>query len=49
MFGKTEVPKKSLHHTVLSIDLFGVPEFIAKYASDRHILLLTSGAGNQKL
>jgi len=30
MFGKTEVPKKFLHHTVLSIDLYGVPVFIAK-------------------
>jgi len=30
MFGKTEVPKKFLHPTVLSIDLHGVPLFIAK-------------------
>jgi len=30
MFGRTEVPKKSPHHTVLSIDLYGVPVFIAK-------------------
>jgi hypothetical protein len=41
MFGKTEVAKKFLHHTFLSIDLYGVPVFIAKSSfncSTEHIV-----------